>query len=119
MPHGWNSEVATSVDPLQGLLFPDRQESAPSSVRERRPRYGDADDLDDERADSTTTLDRVHTAMLLQASGQTNALHALVRAERERGPDFMRLSNALSGLYLRGSEEKRLVDAMLLAAPSR
>ena len=55
--------------------------------------------------------------MLLQAGGQTNALHALVRAERERGPDFMRLSNALSALYPRGTEEKRLVDAMLLAAP--
>lgn len=33
--------------------------------------------------------------------------------------DFIRLSNALSALYPRGSEEKRLVDAMLLAAPSR
>jgi adenine-specific DNA methylase len=37
----------------------------------------------------------------------------------ERGPDFMRPSNARSALYPRDSEEKRLVDAMLPAAPSR
>ena len=115
-------DVGGSTDPLQGVLFPNPPESATVSVRKRRPRYGETDEgADDRAADSpgTTTLDRVHTAMLLQASGQTNGLHALVRAERERGPDFMRLSNALSALYPRGSEEKRLVDAMLLAAPSR
>ncbi len=55
--------------------------------------------------------------MLLQYGGRSNALHALLKAEYERGPDFQRLSNALSGLYPRGSEEKRLLDAMLLAAP--
>jgi hypothetical protein len=38
-------------------------------------------------------------------------------AERERGPDFLRLANALSALYQRDSEEKRLFDAMVLAAP--
>ena len=111
----------SSPDARQGVLFPNEQEKT-VAVRERRPRYGETDESGDERsADSrgATTLDHVHTAMLLQASGQTNALHALVRAERERGPDFMRLSNALSALYPRGSEEKRLIDAMLLAAPSR
>jgi hypothetical protein len=35
----------------------------------------------------------------------------------ERGPDFLRLANALSALYPTGSEEKRLLDAMLLAVP--
>ena len=65
----------------------------------------------------TTTLDRVHAAMLLQASGQTNALRALLKAEQDRGPDFLRLANALSALYPKQSEEKRLLDAMLLAMP--
>ena len=65
----------------------------------------------------TTTLDRVHAAMLLQASGQTNALRALLKAEVDRGPDFLRLGNALSALYPRESEEKRLLDAMLLVVP--
>lgn len=55
--------------------------------------------------------------MLLQAGGRTNALRALLKAEQERGPDFLRLANALSALYPKGSEEKRLIDAMLLAAP--
>ena len=67
--------------------------------------------------EGATTLDRVHTAMLLQAGGRTHALRNLVAAERERGPDFERLANALSALYPRGSEEKRLLDAMLLASP--
>ena len=113
-------EAATGPDALQGVLFPDRQERVGSAVRERRPRYGDADEVSDERSATTpgtTTLDRVHTGMLLQAGGRTNALRALVQAEKERGPDFLRLSNALSALYPRGSEEKRLLDAMLLAVP--
>ena len=66
-----------------------------------------------------TTLDRVHAAMLLQRSGQANALRNLLKAEQERGPDFLRLANALSALYPRESEEKRLLDAMLLAVPRR
>ena len=65
-----------------------------------------------------TTLDRVHAAMLLQASGRSQALRNLLQAEYERGPDFLRLANALTALYPRGSEEKRLLDAMLLAVPS-
>jgi hypothetical protein len=64
-----------------------------------------------------TTLDRVHAAMFLQAGGRANALRALLKAEQDRSPDFLRLANALSALYPKGSEEKRLVDAMLLAAP--
>jgi adenine-specific DNA methylase len=64
-----------------------------------------------------TTLDRIHAAMLLQANGRTNALRALLKAEQDRGPDFLRLANALSALYPKQSEEKRLLDAMLLAIP--
>ena len=64
-----------------------------------------------------TTLDRVQAALLFQASGCTKALRNLLRAEQERGPDFLRLANALSTLYPRGSEEKRPLDGMLLAAP--
>ncbi len=64
-----------------------------------------------------TTLDRVHAAMLLQAGGRTNALRALLEAEQQRGPDFLRLANALSALYPKESEEKRLLDAMLLVVP--
>jgi hypothetical protein len=64
-----------------------------------------------------TTLDRVHAAMILQSSGRANALRALLKSEQERGPDFVRLANALSALYPKDSEEKRLLDAMLLAVP--
>lgn len=65
----------------------------------------------------TMTLDRVHAVMLLQACGRANALRSLLKAEVERSPDFLRLANALSALYPKGSEEKRLLDAMLLAVP--
>ena len=113
-------EGRAATDPLQGVLFPDRHEEAAVQVREQRPRYGNADDVSHRRSATvpgTTTLDRVHTGMLLQAGGRTNALRALVQAERQRGPDFLRLANALSALYPRGSEEKRLLDAMLLVVP--
>lgn len=66
---------------------------------------------------TVTTLDRVHAAMLLQRSGQTNGLRAMLKEETQRGPDFVRLANALSRLYPKDGEEKRLLDAMLLAIP--
>jgi putative DNA methylase len=64
-----------------------------------------------------TTLDRVDAAMLLQAGDWANALRSLLKSEMERSPDFLRLANALSALYPKESEEKRLLDAMLLAVP--
>ena len=100
----------------QQTLFPDHQESTPTLVREPRPQYGESpDDLAATLGD--TTLDRVHTAMLLQSSGHANALRTLINAEQDRGPDFLRLANALSALYPQGCNEKRLLDAMLLAVP--
>ena len=53
----------------------------------------------------------------VQAGGHSIALRATIEAERRRGPEFLRLANALSALYPRASPEKRLLDAMLLAAP--
>jgi len=40
-----------------------------------------------------------------------------METEVKRGPDFLRLANALSALYPKNSEEKRLLDAMLMAMP--
>jgi adenine-specific DNA methylase len=107
--------------PLQGMLFPE-MEAVPKARargaggRGRNPGI-DVSDESLAAARNATTLDRVHTAMLLQAGGRTNALRALLKGEQERGPDFLRLANALSALYPKGSEEKRLLDAMLLAVP--
>ena len=100
----------------QMSLFP---EQAPT-VRGRSRRQGRMATLsgeDTETRREATTLDRVHAAMLFQASGRTEALRNLLRAEQDRGPDFLRLANALSALYPRGCEEKRLLDGMLLAVP--
>jgi len=90
---------------------------APPKIKGHHKRKGKGLPAETAAKAVTTTLDRVHAAMLLQASGQTNALRALLKAEQERGPDFLRLANALSALYPKQSEEKRLLDAMLLAMP--
>ena len=106
-------ERDTALDP-QGALFPDA-DTTPMPVG---PRGGRARDTERGLGTSkTTALDHVHAAMLLQASGHANALRRLIEAELDRGPDFLRLANALSALYPRGSREKRLLDAMLLAVP--
>lgn len=103
---------------LQQLLFPELEAEQVPKVRGRRGRIvADGRDLEMKTEHSATTLDRVHAAMLLQASGQANGLRALIKAEQQRGPEFLRLANALSALYPTGSEEKRLLDAMLLAVP--
>jgi len=108
----------TPRGPIQQLLFPKADEGAVPEVRgrRRRGRAGVSDEQLRTRREATT-LDRVHAAMLLQASGRANALRAMLKAEMDRGPDFLRLANALSALYPRSSEEKRLLDAMLLAVP--
>lgn len=102
---------------VQLTLFPD--EVAPTKKTRRGGKTVTADVSDDALRSrrEATTLDRVHAAMLLQAAGRANALRALLQAETDRGPDFLRLANALSALYPKDCEEKRLLDAMLLAVP--
>jgi len=113
-------DAALGLQP-QMALFPEAA-TAPA-VRGRRGRGKGAatgSSVSDDKLTAhheATTLDRVHAAMLLQSGGRTNALRALLKSEVERSPDFLRLANALSALYPRGAEEKRLLDAMLLAAP--
>lgn len=123
------SAVATRIEqearrnPQMTLEFALPESEAPA-VKGRGRRKKDKERTVKEVADEAltarreaTTLDRVHAAMLLQSSGSANALRALLKAEQERGPDFLRLANALSALYPKDSEEKRLLDAMLLAVP--
>ena len=110
-------EIETTASASAQLsLFP---ETAPTvrgrSRRRSQTTVNATDGLETNR--EATTLDRVHAAMLFQASGRTEALRSLLRAEQDRSPDFLRLANALSALYPKGSEEKRLLDGMLLAVP--
>ena len=106
----------------QLTLFPDARDGGAPAIkgRGRKPRGKNAAGVSDTALQTrreATTLDRAHAAMLLQAGGRANALRALLKAEQDRGPDFLRLANALSALYPKESEEKRLLDAMLLAVP--
>ncbi len=104
--------------PVERYLFAEMEQEGAPKIKGRRGKAGTA--VSDEALRGkrgATTLDRVHAAMLLQASGRANALRALIEAEQQRGPDFIRLANALAALYPKGSEEKRLVEAMLYAVP--
>jgi adenine-specific DNA methylase len=112
-------ESSRQVSP-QLMLFPQTKKDSAPEIKGRGHRKKSAGEVSDESLKTqrgATTLDRVHAAMLLQASGRANALRALLKEELERGPDFLRLANALSALYPKDSEEKRLLDAMLLAMP--
>lgn len=62
----------------------------------------------------TTTLDRIHQAMLLFASGRGGALKSfLVEEGAGRQTQFWKLGQSLSALYPTGSDEKRWVDGVL------
>ena len=69
------------------------------------------------REDDLNSAQAAYEELVEELGTVEHALRALIKAEVARGPDFLRLANALSALYPRGSEEKRLVDAMLLAVP--
>ena len=101
---------------VQATLFPEL-DAAPRIRKRRRGRKTILDGDAELQGINATVLDRVHAAMLLQSSGHANALRTLINTEQDRGPEFLRLANALSALYPRGSQEKRLLDAMLLAVP--
>ena len=106
--------IESDANPNHQLsLFPEGERSLPKRPR-RKSILNEGAELQTLNA---TTLDRLHAAMLLQASGHSSALRTLIAAEQERGPAFLRLANALTALYPRGSQEKRLLDAMLLAVP--
>ena len=119
-----SSEIAfkleRAADQVQLILFPE-EDAITKAPKLTATDKGARKSLEDKNTKprEATTLDRVHTAMLLQASGKSAALKALIEAEQKRSPDFVRLSNALSALYPKNSEEKRLLDAMLLAVPRR
>jgi REP element-mobilizing transposase RayT len=110
----------------QIALFPEEEEGKRGDVSPQGRRKGrgrtsergpEAEATEAARRREATTLDRVHAAMLLQAGGQATALRAMLEAETQRSPDFLRLANALSALYPKDAEEKRLLDAMLLVVP--
>ena len=100
---------------LQMMLFPEL--NVTTKARNRHQRKTMLDEDIELQAANATTLDRLHAAMLLQANGHANALRTLISTEQERGPEFLQLANALSALYPRNSQEKRLLDAMLLTVP--
>ena len=101
---------------IQATLFSEL-DARPETKQHRREKKTVFDDDAKLQTLEATVLDRVHAAMLMQAGGHANALRTFIHTEQDRGPNFLRLANALSALYPRSSEEKRLLDAMLLTVP--
>ena len=64
-----------------------------------------------------TAFNRMHTPMLLQIHGHSNALSRLIAVELDRGSELLLLANALSARCTKGSEDKRLAGGMLPAVP--
>lgn len=61
-----------------------------------------------------TTLDRLHQAMVLFASGRGDVLKRfLVEDEAGKDPRIWKLAQSLSALYPQGSDERRWVDGVL------
>jgi len=99
--------TAGRTGPVQLELFPDQ---APQVKRRRgrrkapspRPSPGGRGGIDDEQLQSrreATTLDRVHAAMLLQASGRAGALRALLNPDYSpRNQDLRKPSRELTCL---------------------
>jgi len=107
--------VSEPTASFQAVLFPELE----SGIRPRKQRGGRRPLMDAAAPQSAeaTTLDRVHAAMLFQVGGRAHALRALIRAEKEHGTGFLRLANALAALYPARNGERRLLEAILLAAP--
>lgn len=117
---GMDAAIDELINPSPGrqMVLPGLEEFTSQKRPKKLKRYQKFNIEDPGAMDATaTTLDRVHAAMLLQAGGQSNALRRFIKTEQDRGSFFIRLANALSALYPKGSEEKRLLDAMLLAVP--
>ncbi len=104
--------------PVQARLFPEPAEPE-SGKRMKMDERRVKEPTKTPRSREMTTLDRVHFAMLLQTAGQSGALRLFLAEEVRRGAQFLRLANALSALYPEESEEKRLLDALLLVASRR
>ena len=60
---------------------------------------------------------RTHQFPRIQAGSRANTLRSLLKSEAGRSPGFLRLANALPALYPKESEERRVLDAMVLTAP--
>src|SRR5207247_1635154 len=84
-------EAEKKPDPQMMLAYMAEQRAAVPEVKPggRRKKAGSAAAEGLRTRKEATTLDRVHAAMLLQSSGASNALRALVQAEVQRSPDFL------------------------------
>jgi len=104
----------------QFTLFPDRERVPDAPLKGGKKGYGWGRKATPQALTiprEATTLESRPCCHAPPAGGQATALRAMLEAETHRSPDFLRLANVLSALYPKESEEKRLLDAMLLTVP--
>jgi putative DNA methylase len=118
--HSYRDPTATmrKVDARQPKLFNEQPAQPIDSDQPVLPGFGSTHDqqsLFTKLLDSgKTTLDRLHQAMLLFGHGQVSLLGLFLKESGAgSSPRFWRLAQALSALYLSGSDEKRWVDGVL------
>ncbi len=92
-------------------LFPNAHDGGAVALkgRGRKPRRSSTTDVADRALQTrreATTLDRVHAAMLLQSAGRANTLRALLKAEQDRGPDFLRPRECALGALSKGERRE-------------
>ena len=115
-----------SVAERTKALFGKDQAEAPKAKRKKAAQRSLFAELDEaEAADGgwgeksvskvgETVLDRLHQSMILFAAGRSEAMRRfLVEEGIGRDQRFWRLAQALSALYLPGTDEKRWVDGVL------
>jgi putative DNA methylase len=115
------TEPEESSRARQTTLFPDQESNiAEKGTPKRKGRRGSSGRRLEAGTEPRrmTTLDRLHTAMILQAHGASVPLRALLREEKKRGPEFERLARSMTALYPQGSEDRRLLEALALAIPN-
>ena len=121
---GWSRRRQPDPIALQGVLFPDRQdENRGSAVRERPPAVRRCRRRVPMNVPRRLPARRRSTGSTRgccsRLAGAPTRCGRLCRRSRSAARTSCGLSNALSALYPRGSDEKRLLDAMLWRCPGR
>jgi hypothetical protein len=106
------------INARQPSLFSERPEPQTNPDRPLLPSFKSLDDvrplLERLLESGTTTLDRLHQAMLLFGRGQTALLGPFLQeTHMGHNPRFWKLAQALSALYPSGTDEKRWADGVL------
>lgn len=117
-----NSSITSDRVNRQVTLYPESEDfllvSRNKTLKDRSVRILNNFSNKEMKYKASTTLDRLHIAMLLQANGASQQLRNLLQSEKKRGTEFEKLARSLTALYPKDSEERRLIEALSLVIPN-